>query len=263
MPWKGVTLREQGGAMKSSKIEIDLPPVSVIIPAYNEEKWIETTLSSILESNFPCEVIVVNDGSTDRTPQILECFGAKIQLITHEVNKGKGAAVVSALQKASGEIVVFCDAHLLGLSKYHLLSMVLPLIYSSVRVVLGECVPEEISLARVFSPTMILTGQRAYYKEDLLPLAKEMEGLGYGLETFLFNRFPRDRTAVVLLRGLTHLIKKDTSSPRAATLAYLREVKEILDTLVSIEGIMPKEVGQLKKTISSLLAKYETIVGKS
>ena len=249
--------------MKSSKIEIDLPSVSVIIPAYNEEKWIETTISSVLESSFPCEVIVVDDGSTDRTPRILESFGAKIQVITHEVNKGKGAAIVSALRKASGEIVVFCDAHLLGLNQYHLLSLVLPLIYSSVRVVLGECVPEEISFVRAFSPTMILTGQRAYYKEDLVPLAEEMEGLGYGLETFLFNRFRRDRTAVVLLRGLTHLVKKDTSSPRAATLAYLREVKEILDTLVSIEGIVPKEVRQLKKMVSSLLAKYEAIVGKS
>jgi hypothetical protein len=66
-----------------------------------------------------------------------------------------------------------------------------------------------------------------------------------------------------LLRGLTHLIKKDTSSPRAATLAYLREVKEILDTVVSIEGIVPKEVRQLNKMVSSLLAKYEAIIGKS
>lgn len=48
--------------MNNTKIELNLPPVSVIIPAYNEEKWIETTISSILESGFPCEVIVVDDG---------------------------------------------------------------------------------------------------------------------------------------------------------------------------------------------------------
>ena len=249
--------------MKSNQLEINLPPISVIIPAYNEEKWIATTISSILESGFPCEVLVVDDGSTDQTPQIIEGFGADIQVITHEINKGKGAAIVSALRKSSGEIVVFCDAHLLGLNQYHLLSLVLPLIYSPVKVVLGECVPERISLARVFSPTMILTGQRAYYKKDLLPLAPEMEGLGYGLETFLFNQFSRDETAVALLRGLVHLVKKDTSSPKAATLAYLREVREILDTLVSIEGVVPKEVKQLKTMTYSLLAKYEAIVGKS
>lgn len=246
--------------MESTKIEIDLPPVSVIIPAYNEEKWIEMTISSVLASGFPCEVIVADDGSTDQTPQIIKGFGDRIKVITHPVNMGKGAAVVSALQSASGEIVVFCDAHLLGLNQYHLLSLVLPLIYSSVRAVLGECVPEEITLAHAFSPVMILTGQRAYYKEDLLPLAEEMENLGYGLETFLFNRFDRDKTALVLLRGLKHLVKKDTSSPMAATFAYLREVKEILQTLVSVEGFMPIELAQLKKTVSLLQDKYTNFV---
>jgi len=249
--------------MKSTKIEIDLPPVSVIVPTYNEEKWIEMTISSVLESGFPCEVIAVDDGSTDQTPQILKGFGERIKVITHPINRGKGAAVVSALQSASGEIVVFCDAHLLGLNQYHLLSLVLPLIYGSVRAVLGECVPEKITLAHAFSPAMILTGQRAYYKEDLLPLAEEMENLGYGLETFLFNNFDRNKTALVLLRGLKHLVKKDTSSPVAATFAYLREVKEILQTLVSVEGLMPIELAQLKKTISLLQDKYTNFVERS
>ena len=59
------------------------------------------------------------------------------------------------------------------------------------------------------------------------------------------------------------LTKASKDSKNLLGLAYLREVKEILDTLVSIEGIVPKEVRQLKKTVSSLLAKYEAIVGKS
>ena len=96
-----------------------------------------------------------------------------------------------------------------------------------------------------------------------MPLAEEMENLGYGVETFLFSRFDRDRTAVVILPGLTHLVKKDTSSPAAATLAYLREMKEILETLVRVEGITPKELTQLRKAVSSLLAKYTAIVEKS
>jgi len=94
-------------------------------------------------------------------------------------------------------------------------------------------------------------------------LAKEMENLGYGLETFLFNNFDRNKTALVLLRGLKHLVKKDTSSPMAATFAYLREVKEILQTLVSVEGLMPIELAQLKKTISLLQDKYTNFVERS
>jgi glycosyltransferase involved in cell wall biosynthesis len=242
--------------MRSTRVEIDLPPVSVIIAAYNEEKWIETTVSSVLESGFPCEVIVVDDGSTDETPQILEGFEAGIKVITHPVNKGKGAAIVSGIQNASGEIVVFCDAHLLGLNQFHLLSLVLPLVYGSAQATLGQAIPEEVSLILAVRPFLILTGQRAYFKEDLMPLAEEMENLGYGVETFLFNRFPRDRTAVVLLPGLTHLVKKDTSSPTAATLAYLREISEILETLVRIGTVERKELTQLRKAVSSLLARF-------
>jgi len=163
--------------MTGTTIEIDLPPVSVIIPAYNEEKWIEKTISSILESGFPCEVVVVDDGSTDRTPEILSSFGTRIEVITHPVNKGKGAAIVSAIKSASGDIMIFCDAHLLGLEEYHLLSLVLPLVHGSVRAVLGGCVPAEMSLASIFSPSIILTGQRAYFKEGLLSLTEEMESL--------------------------------------------------------------------------------------
>lgn len=65
-------------AMQMTKVEITLPPVSVIITAYNEQAFIETTIASILESGFPCEVIVVDDGSTDQTPKILEKFVSEL-----------------------------------------------------------------------------------------------------------------------------------------------------------------------------------------
>lgn len=117
------------------------------------------------------------------------------------------------MKEAAGEIVIFCDAHLLGLKQHHLLSLVLPLIYGSAKAVLGVDIPEKISPSLLnVAPFLILTGQRAYYKADLLPLVNEMEDLGYGVETFLFTKFPRDRTAIILLPGLVHLTKQDTSS---------------------------------------------------
>jgi glycosyltransferase involved in cell wall biosynthesis len=243
--------------MNNTKIEVNIPPVSVIIPAYNEEKWIGTTVSSILESGFPCEVIVVDDGSSDKTPQILKTFGESIKVISHSVNKGKGAALVSAINDASGEIVIFCDAHLLGLNKYHLMTLTLPLVYGLARVTLGQGVPEEFSLTSAFSPFTILTGQRAYFKEDLLPLLKDMGNLGYGIETFLFNQFPRDKTIAVLLPGVTHLIKKDTSSTADAAREYLREIMEILETMVQIGVLERMELTQLKESVASILSKFK------
>jgi glycosyltransferase involved in cell wall biosynthesis len=245
--------------MNSTKIEVNIPPVSVIIPAYNEEKWVGTTVSSILESGFPCEVIVVDDGSSDKTPQILKTFGESIKVISQPENKGKGAALVSGINDASGEIVIFCDAHLLGLNQYHLMTLTLPLVYGLARVTLGQGVSAEFSLTSAFSPFLILTGQRAYFKEDLMPLRKDMENLGYGVETFFFHRFPRDKTVAVMLPGLTHLIKKDTSSVTDATLEYLREIMEVLETMARIGVLERIELTQLKELVSSILSRFKSI----
>lgn len=249
--------------MPNQKFEINLPSASVIIPAYNEEKWIKTTVESVLKSGFPCELIVVDDGSTDKTPQILESFGSKIKVITHPQNKGKGAAIASGIKNANGEIVVFLDAHLLGLTKFHLLSLVLPLVYNQAKVVVGVGVPKKISLAGFRSPMWILSGQRAYFKKDLLPLSKKFENLGYGIEVFLYNKFKNAKTTLVSLPGLVHLIKKDTSTPTAATLSYLREAKEIFSTLTKIENLTPKEFKQLKRTIASLWREYLSLGRKT
>jgi len=89
------------------------PKVTVIIPAYNEEKVIEASVRRILESDWhELEVIVADDGSKDRTSEIVaSCFGdePRVRLMTLE-NGGKAAALNRALALASGEIVVALDA---------------------------------------------------------------------------------------------------------------------------------------------------------
>ena len=89
------------------------PLVSVIIPAYNEERVIESSVHRILASNYhPMEVIVADDGSKDRTSEIVTAaFGdePRVRLMTM-VNGGKANALNRALAAASGEIVVALDA---------------------------------------------------------------------------------------------------------------------------------------------------------
>jgi cellulose synthase/poly-beta-1,6-N-acetylglucosamine synthase-like glycosyltransferase/peptidoglycan/xylan/chitin deacetylase (PgdA/CDA1 family)/spore germination protein YaaH len=89
------------------------PLVSVVIPAHNEESAIEATVRSALASEYPrLEVVVVDDGSMDRTAEILDTrFGTDPRVrIHHQVNRGKPAALNQALTMASGEIVVTIDA---------------------------------------------------------------------------------------------------------------------------------------------------------
>ena len=88
-------------------------PVSVLIPAYNEEVVIAQTVKRILESDYPgLEVIVIDDGSRDRTADVLkETFGAdpRVSVLTIP-NSGKATALNTGLARAKGEIVVALDA---------------------------------------------------------------------------------------------------------------------------------------------------------
>lgn len=89
------------------------PSVSVVISAYNEEKVISRTIDSILKNHYPVmEVIVVNDGSTDHTPEVIrENFkdNRRVRLISKR-NTGKALSINLGVKKAKGEIVVLLDA---------------------------------------------------------------------------------------------------------------------------------------------------------
>jgi len=93
--------------------------VSVIIPVYNEEKCIETTLISVLEflkTRPYYHFIFVNDGSIDQTRKILEtkleALTTKAKVISYKNNQGKGYAVKTGLQYAYGDYICFIDSDL-------------------------------------------------------------------------------------------------------------------------------------------------------
>ncbi len=90
--------------------------LSIIIPCFNEEKYIEQVIDSIIKQKIEDkEIVVVNDASTDKTKDILIQLKEKKKidtLINHEINLGKGGAVRSALKKTTGEIIIIQDADL-------------------------------------------------------------------------------------------------------------------------------------------------------
>jgi glycosyltransferase involved in cell wall biosynthesis len=92
----------------------DLPPVSVIIPVYNGEASIGACLAHLQRQNYPgekMEIIVIDDGSTDRTMDIIHRFGVKCIAAT---NKGPSNARNEGIQYASGQILVLIDADCLA-----------------------------------------------------------------------------------------------------------------------------------------------------
>ena len=89
------------------------PLVSVIVPVFNEEENIGMTLERILQldGRLNLEVIVVDDGSTDQTREIVKKF-EDVNLICHEKNCGKGGAIVTGMVSSRGDIIVIQDADL-------------------------------------------------------------------------------------------------------------------------------------------------------
>ena len=93
--------------------------LSIVIPAYNEERRLPKTLESIfayLEARpYRAEILIVDDGSTDRTAEIVSACRQKypgLRLVSHEGNRGKGYSVRHGMLEAHGEITLFTDADL-------------------------------------------------------------------------------------------------------------------------------------------------------
>lgn len=88
--------------------------LSIIIPAYNEEKTIVDIIEKVIKQGIPGfekEIIVVDDGSKDATVDLIKKRKfSNITLLQHTLNKGKGAAVITGMQKASGDYVIIQDA---------------------------------------------------------------------------------------------------------------------------------------------------------
>ena len=99
--------------------ETGVPHLSVVIPAYNEEERISTSLQAIGgylgDQSYTYEVLVVDDGSTDRTIEICRAFASEHgwpKALHYPVNHGKGFAVREGVLNSAGEHVLMCDADL-------------------------------------------------------------------------------------------------------------------------------------------------------
>jgi dolichol-phosphate mannosyltransferase len=88
------------------------PDVTVLVPALNEEDTIGEVVDRLLALPLKVQVIVVNDGSDERTGEILHSYGDKIVLLTNTSRGGKGAAIRQALPYATGKTVIVQDADL-------------------------------------------------------------------------------------------------------------------------------------------------------
>ena len=100
--------------------------VAAIIPALNEAKTIGNVLNVVKQSSLVDEIIVVSDGSTDGTCDVVRGFD--IRCVEHEVNQGKGQAMTTGVESTDAEIIIFFDADLLGLTTEHIKQLLDPVL---------------------------------------------------------------------------------------------------------------------------------------
>lgn len=182
--------------------------VSVIIPAYNEEKTVGEVVKTVSNSGLIHEIIVVSDGSTDATPFVAKAAGAKV--IVLKDNLGKGGAMMVGVQECKHDIILFLDADLIGLKADHVQRLIEPVQNGHADMTIGKFENGRIAtdLAQFFAP--FLSGQRAV-KRFILEGINQLDLTRFGVEVALTRYVHEHRLRVkeVLLHDLTHIMKEE------------------------------------------------------
>lgn len=182
--------------------------VSVLIPAYNEEKTIVEVINAVKNCSIVDEIIVIDDGSRDNTFKLAKDTGVKV--IKTSKNLGKGGALKKGLESSRGDIVVFLDADLMGIKPEHIENLVKPIIEDDVGMTVGifRKGRKATDLSQYLTP--FLSGQRAI-RRDLLSKFDKIEFTKYGIEVALTKYAKKENIKVefVDLYDITHLMKEE------------------------------------------------------
>ena len=224
---------------------------TAIICAFNEEETIKTVVTTVSYFNFN-EIIIVNDGSTDRTDEILKKLNKHydFRYIVFPENKGKGYAMAIGIENATNEIITFIDADLSNLTEEHFLQLLTPVLNKEVDMVLGQA--NETLINYSINPFKSFTGERSLLRNDILPIVDKMKQSRFGVETLinLYYQSEGKRVKYVMLDGLKHPTKFDKTTTPEAIKEFVLEGQQIASTAFKNFDLITKSI---KTTISKNL----------
>ncbi|WP_118181082.1 glycosyltransferase family 2 protein [Paraburkholderia phosphatilytica] len=202
----------------SSAAQFDRPRVSCIICAYNEAPRIGAVLAVAAAHPLLDEVIVVDDGSTDGTADVVRRFPG-VRLIVCETNRGKSAAMATGIEASSNDWLMLLDADLKGLLPEHIGALAAPVFNGSAAVSISLR-QNSLMLFRAIGLDFV-SGERVVKKALLAEALDEMHGLPrFGVEMFMNRRIIERRLPI----AVTHWLDV-TQARKTEKLGYWRGVR--------------------------------------
>lgn len=207
--------------------------IAAIIPAYNEEKTIRDVVQVVSDVDIIEEIIVVSDGSQDRTAEVV-CNIPKVKVIEFHKNKGKGAALYEGAKKTKADILLLLDADLIGLTKQHIQSLLNPVISGEADMTKGIFVGGRYRTDLSHKITPGISGQRAIRRNILLDIA-DLENTRFGAEVAMNKYIKKNklRAKKVKLHNVTHMMKEEKMGVRKGLTARAKMYWDIAKYIAS------------------------------
>jgi len=212
--------------------------ISCIICAFNEEKRISVVLSALKNHPYINEIIVVDDGSTDKTRDIVKQFNF-VKLISQEKNGGKSKAMARGIKESSHDILMFLDADILSIKSDDITELVKP--------ILEEKSDVSISLRKnsllIFKMIGLdfVSGERVISKKYLINQLEKIEKLpGFGVEVFMNRIIINNKLRIKIIKWTNVRVerKRDKIGFWKGTISDFIMIKEIMKVISFKEGLL-------------------------
>ncbi|MBI4600234.1 glycosyltransferase family 2 protein [Candidatus Uhrbacteria bacterium] len=206
--------------------------IAAIIPAYNEEKNIGAVLRALKSARELAEIIVVDDGSTDRTADVARKEHVRV---VRQENRGKASAMAAGAKNTEADILLFADADLVGLTGEHVTALLEPVIRGDAGMTVGMRDRSIVALWFMEHLLPVIGGERALARDVFLRMVERHASKRFGIETVMNAYCKKHHISVRLVRlpGLSHIIKEVRYGFWIGLRARIRMIGQILRAEIS------------------------------